>query len=67
MGHPKSPTTRTRREFHLPSNRSFVVHIEAHVEIHKGQFQGRVEHLVTGRHAWFESIDRLLGFIEENL
>ena len=51
----------------LPVNRSFVIQIEAQVVINKGQFNGRVEHIVTGKSTWFHSLSELLAFIENNI
>lgn len=51
----------------LPISRSFVIQIEAHVEINKGQFNGRIEHIVTGKSTWFHSLSELLAFIENNI
>ena len=51
----------------LPVNRSFIIQIEAHVVINKGQFNGRVEHIVTGKSTRFHSLSELLVFIENNI
>jgi hypothetical protein len=47
----------------LPAYRAFVVqvHIDAQVEL--GQWQGRVEHLVSYRAERFQSLEELLAFI----
>ena len=52
---------------YLPADRSFVVQIEAFVEINKGQFSGRIEHIVTGKSARFQSLEQLFAFIEINI
>jgi len=51
----------------LPASRSFVIQIEAHVVINKGQFNGRIEHIVTGKSTRFHSLSELLAFIENNI
>lgn len=58
---------RPMAEFSLPSNRSFVVHIEAHSELTQQRLTGRIEHLVTGRATRFQSIQDVMAFIRWSL
>lgn len=51
---------------YFPIDRSFVVQIEAQLDINKGQFSGRIEHIVTGKSTRFYSLLQLLAFIESN-
>ncbi len=51
----------------FPVDRSFVVQIEARVEINKGQFSGRIEHIVSGKSTRFHSLEQLFAFIEINI
>ena len=51
----------------LPTSRSFIIQIEVHVVINKGQFYGRIEHIVTGKSTRFHSLSELLAFIENNI
>lgn len=61
---PLEPGT-SESEF-FPVDRSFVVQIEAQFEFNKGQFSGRIEHVVTGKSTRFHSLQELLDFIESN-
>ena len=47
----------------LPANRAFVVQIRADTQVEQGQWQGRVEHIVSYRSTRFQSIEELLAFI----
>ena len=47
----------------LPAKRAFVVQLHADAKVEQGQWQGRVEHLVSYRVAHFQSIEELLAFI----
>jgi hypothetical protein len=47
----------------LPTNRAFVVQLHADAEVEKGQFFGRVEHVVSGKATHFASVDTLVTFI----
>jgi len=51
----------------LPAKRAFVVQVQADAAVGQGQWQGRVEHLVSYRAIRFESLEELLGFIVEVL
>jgi hypothetical protein len=47
----------------LPTNRAFVVQLHTDVEAEKGQFFGRVEHIVSGKATHFDSLEALGAFI----
>jgi hypothetical protein len=47
----------------LPANRAFVVQVHADAKLEQGQWQGRVEHLVSYRAARFRSLEELLAFM----
>ena len=47
----------------LPANRAFVVQLRADAKVEQGQWQGRVEHLVSFQAARFQSLEELLAFI----
>ncbi len=52
-----------RNQPSLPTKRAFVVQLHAEAQIEQGQFKGRVEHLVSGQAAHFESLEELVAFI----
>ena len=47
----------------LPTNRAFVVQLHADAEVEKGQFFGRVEHIVSYKATHFDSVEALVAFI----
>ena len=47
----------------LPANRAFVVQFHADAQPEKGQFRGRVEHMVSYQSAHFESVEELTAFM----
>ena len=51
----------------LPAKRAFVVQIHADAQVEQGQWQGRVEHLVSYQAVRFESLEELLTFIAKVL
>jgi len=51
----------------LPTNRAFVVQLYAESKIEKGQFKGRVEHIVSGRSTHFSSMKALKAFMRRVL
>ncbi len=51
----------------LPSDHAFVVQFRARASGSAVHSEGRVEHLVSGQAAHFESLEQLLRFIEETL
>jgi hypothetical protein len=46
----------------LPAGLAFVVQLRADADLPRGRVQGRVEHVISGTAARFESLDQLLGF-----
>jgi len=57
----------TRDQPPLPTQRAFVVQLHAESKIEKGQFKGRVEHIVSGRSTHFSTIKTLKAFIRHVL
>ena len=51
----------------LPTKRAFVVQLYAASKIEKGQFKGRVEHIVSGRSTHFTSMKALKAFMRHVL
>jgi hypothetical protein len=51
----------------LPTQRAFVVQLHAESKIAKGQFKGRVEHIVSGRSTHFSSMKALKAFMHRVL
>jgi len=47
----------------LPIRQAFVVQLSAKTEGEKGQWAGRVEHIVSGQAAYFLSVEELLAFM----
>jgi hypothetical protein len=47
----------------LPAKRAFVVQVHADAKVEQGQWQGRVEHLVSFQATPFQSLEELLTFI----
>jgi hypothetical protein len=47
----------------LPAKRAFVVQIHADAKVEQGQWQGRVEHMVSYQATRFQSLDELLAFV----
>lgn len=47
----------------LPTNRAFVVQFRAEADIEQGRFEGRVEHIVSGRAAYFHRFEDLEAFL----
>ena len=52
---------------HLSVTRAFVVQFQADTAVEQGHLAGRVEHVVSGRAAAFQSLEMLLAFIGEVL
>jgi hypothetical protein len=65
--HRKEMKTVNNTEPALPSNRAFVVQFRTAMELAPGRYAGRVEHLVSGRAARFESWEQCRLFIEQTL
>jgi len=51
----------------LPIRRSFVVQLHAETDIAQGYILGRVEHVVSGQAARFQTLDELLAFLSRTL
>lgn len=47
----------------LPAKRAFVVQVHADAKVEQGQWQGRIEHLVSFQATHFQSLEELLTFI----
>lgn len=56
-------TEPTRRTAPLSPYRAFVVQFGEDTQLETGQMVGRVEHVVSGQAAHFESLDALLAFL----
>jgi hypothetical protein len=52
-----------KKHVSLPANRAFVVQLHADAQPEKGQFSGRVEHLVSYQSAHFASVAELTAFM----
>jgi hypothetical protein len=51
----------------LPAKRAFVLQVHADAKLEQGQWQGRVEHVVSFQAAHFQSIEELLAFMMKEL
>jgi hypothetical protein len=49
----------------LPADRAFVVQLRADVDLTHGIVSGRIEHVVSGTAALFESVEQLLGYMHD--
>ena len=47
----------------LPAKRAFVVQVHTDAQVEQGQWQGRVEHVVSYRSTHFQSVEGLLAFM----
>jgi hypothetical protein len=47
----------------LPVERAFVVQLHATAAVAQGQLTGRVEHVLSGQAAHFQTLDELLAFM----
>ena len=56
-----------RNQPSLPTQRAFVVQLHAESKIAKGQFKGRVEHMVSGQSTHFSSMKALKAFMHRVL
>jgi hypothetical protein len=50
-----------------PTQRAFVVQIHAEADTAQGEVRGRVEHIVSGQVAHFETVEALVQFIMQVL
>jgi hypothetical protein len=53
----------TKKQPSLPANRAFVVQLRADAQPEKGQFRGRVEHIVSYQSTLFASVEELTAFM----
>jgi hypothetical protein len=53
----------TKQQPSLPAQRAFVVQLHADAQPEKGQFSGRVEHIVSYQSAHFASVEELTAFM----
>jgi hypothetical protein len=51
----------------LPAERAFVVQLHVETDLAQGRIMGRVEHVVSGQAAHFDTLEGLLRFIERLL
>jgi hypothetical protein len=51
----------------FPTQRAFVVQVHAEAHVEQGQVWGRVEHIVSGQVAYFQSLAELATFITQVL
>jgi hypothetical protein len=51
----------------LPTQRAFVVQLHVESKLAKGQFKGRVEHIVSGQSARFSTMKALKAFMQRVL
>jgi hypothetical protein len=51
----------------LPADRAFVVQLHVETDLAQGRIMGRVEHVVSGCAAHFDTLADLLRFIERVL
>jgi len=51
----------------LPTQRAFVVQLHVESKLAKGQFKGRVEHIVSGQSAHFSTMKALKAFMQRVL
>ena len=52
---------------HLSVTRAFVVQFDTDTDPARGQFAGRVEHIVSGQATPFHSLEALLAFVAQLL
>jgi hypothetical protein len=53
----------SKQQVSLPAKRAFVVQIRADAKVEQGQWQGRVEHIVSYQATRFQSLEELLAFM----
>ena len=51
----------------LPTQRAFAVQLHSESKLAKGQFKGRVEHIVSGQSAHFSTMKALKAFMQRVL
>ena len=50
-------------ESSLPPHRAFVVQLREHVNVERGEWVGRIEHVTSGQATRFHSLDELAAFV----
>ena len=61
------PRSRASARPTLPAERAFVVQLRADADLARGVVRGRLEHLVSGTAALFESVEQLLAGMQDAL
>jgi hypothetical protein len=51
----------------FPTQRAFVVQVHTDAMVEQGHVWGRVEHIVSGRATYFQTVEELVQFIEQVL
>jgi hypothetical protein len=62
-----APTTPTASRAALPAERAFVVQLRADADLTRGAISGRIEHVVSGTAALFDSMEQLIGCMRDAL
>jgi|HubBroStandDraft_5_1064220.scaffolds.fasta_scaffold319734_2 hypothetical protein len=47
--------------------RDFVIQVRQDIDLHAGHFEGRIEHIDSGRSAHFRTIEDLLAFVVRSI
>ena len=47
--------------------RDFVIQLRPDTDVRAGQFEGRIEHIDSGRSAHFRTIEELLAFVAQSV
>jgi hypothetical protein len=63
----RRPHTAVSSRAALPAERAFVVQLRADADLAGGVIRGRVEHVVSGAAALFESMEQLITCMREAL
>jgi len=51
----------------LPAHGAFVVQFSPQTDVARGQFVGRIEHVVSGQATHFDTLEACLAFVERVL
>jgi hypothetical protein len=51
----------------LPADHAFVVQLRADVDLAQGIIRGRIEHVVSGTAALFDSVEQLVGHMHDTV
>ncbi len=54
-----------RDESRLSPHRAFVIQLREQADVEQGRWIGRVEHVTSGRATHFQSLEELVGFVED--